>query len=64
MRAGQDAQSAVRLVGVVKVEPNGEHLLEKFDGSLDVGNAVLCAPRAEAGHLRPSAKRQGQILMP
>ena len=64
MRAGQDAQSTVGLIGVVKVEPDGQHLPEKFDGRLNVGNAILRAPRPEAWNLGAGAKSQRQILVP
>ena len=64
MRAGQYAQSTVGRVGVIEVKPNGKHLLEEFDGRLNVSNAILCAPRAEAGNLGAGAKRQRQILVP
>lgn len=63
MRTGQDPQRAVGLIGIVEVEPHSEHLLEKFDGRLDVRNAILDTPRAEAGHLGTGAKCQCQILM-
>lgn len=46
------------------MESDGEHLLEKIDGRLDVRNAILRAPRAEAGHLGAGAQRQRQILVP
>src|SRR5438552_3180924 len=64
MRARQDAQSTVGLIGVVEVEPHAEHLLEKCNGRLDVRNAVLCAPRTETGYLGSGANRQRQILVP
>jgi len=64
MRAGQDAQGTIGIIGGIEVESNGEHLLEKLDRRLDVRNAVLDAPRAETGNLGAGAERQRQILMP
>jgi len=64
MRAGQHAQCAVQFVGVVEMDPDGEHLLEKFDRGLDVGHAVLDAPWAKAGDFDAGAKRQRQVLVP
>src|SRR2546425_9541585 len=46
------------------MEPDGEHLLKKFDGRLNVGHAVLDAPWAKAGDHDAGAKRQRQILVP
>jgi hypothetical protein len=64
MRSGQDAQCTIRLVGVVEVKPDSEHLLEEFDWRLDVRNTILRAPRPKPRMLGANAKRQRQILMP
>lgn len=64
MRPGQDAQGAIRFVGVVEVKPHGEHLLEEIDRRLDMRNTMLRAPLPEAGKLGAGAKGQRQILMP
>jgi hypothetical protein len=57
MRAGQDTQSSIGRVSVIEVEPDGQHLLEKFNGRLNVRNPLLRAPRAETGHRGAGAMR-------
>lgn len=64
MRTGKDAQSPIGLVGVVEVKPNAEHPLQEFDGWLNMRNAILHAPRAEAGNIDAVPKCQSQVLMP
>jgi hypothetical protein len=64
MRAGQNPQSSVGFIGVIEVQPNGEHLLEEFDGRLDVKNTPFGAPRAKARNLGTGANGQHQILVP
>ena len=57
MRAWENPQGPIGFVRVVKVESEGEHLLEKLDGRLDVRNTVLRAPRPEAGNVSAGSKR-------
>jgi len=64
MRTRQDTQGSVGCIGVVEVQSDGEHLLEESGGWLNVGNAILRAPRTEASHLGPGTECQRQILVP
>lgn len=64
VRAGQHTERAVGIVGIIEMKAHGKHLLEQFDGRLDVGNAILGAPRPEAGQIDTGAKGERQVLMP
>ena len=64
VRPRQHAQSAVGFIRIVEVKPHDQHLFEKFNGRLNMRDALFDAPRAKAGNMGALAKRQRQVLVP
>ena len=64
MRAGDHAQRAVFLAASVKMEANGEHMLQHLGGWLHMEDAGLGGPWAEAGYLEALLYRDGDVLVP
>ena len=64
VRARHDKQRRVVLAAIVEVRAQRDHALENFKGRLDVEDAGLDRPRAEAFALDPFANGDGAVLMP
>lgn len=64
MRAGQDSQSSVVRVGIVKVQAHSEHLIQQLHRWLHMRHALLHTPWPESWHLGFFFESQRQVLMP
>lgn len=64
VRARKHAQSSVRSIGIVEMEPDGEHVLKEVHWRLHMGQAVLGAPGAEPNALDTGAHGDRKILVP
>jgi hypothetical protein len=51
MCAGQNLERAVVLAAIIKMDPNGKHSFQNFNGWLNVQNAFLDGPGTEAGEV-------------
>lgn len=64
MRAGQYSQGTVACIGIIQVQPHGQHLLQQLHRWLYMRHTFLHTPGPKSSHLDLLFESKCQILVP